>query len=738
MTSEPSLSPLLEVTDLVIDFPTEAGPLRAVDGITFSVAAGETVGLVGESGSGKSVTALSLMRMLSPRAQILRGSIKYLGRDLTSMTEDELRHLRGKELALVSQDPMTSLNPILTVRRQVEEVITAHARLSRRETRRRAEEVLATVGIDVGRIDDHPHHFSGGMRQRVTIAIAIANRPKLLIADEPTTALDVTIQAQILELLRQLNDRLGTAIILISHDLGVVAEVCARVLVMYAGQVLEDAPVELLFRQPQHPYTLGLLRSRPQLDGDRSQRLPTIEGRHPDPWQRPDGCPFHPRCGLELETACTTIRPNRMAVAFEHSTACWVVQHRGVAALGVLAAPVGHAADDPGDAPSSRPSSVPALRPAPAPSPETDTGIDTDTLVELRKLTKHFPLRRTLPWGAKRVVRAVDGVDLSIRRGMALGLVGESGCGKSTLARVLIGIQAPTSGELIFDGVDITRARPSDQRLLRRQMQMIFQDPYASLDPRMKVGDTVAEPLAVHALASGQARSDRVAALLDLVGLSPELSTRYPHELSGGQRQRVGIARALAVEPVFIVCDEPLSSLDVSIQAQIVNLLQDLRRRLHLTYLLVAHDLAVVRHMTQTIAVMYLGRIVEVGDSDSLCRFPLHPYTAALLASVPQPGRRRSGPLLSGDLPSPIELPSGCRFRSRCPIGPLHQPERTICAEVEPPLKETRPGRLSACHFAGELIADEQISGGSLGETDEQRPMNDVWAGPDDQAAFRP
>lgn len=681
---EPVAIPLLEVLDLVVEFPSDVGTVRAVDGVTFSVAAGETVGLVGESGSGKSVTALSLMRMLSPGARILSGSIRFQGRNVSAMSEVELRRLRGCEFSLVSQDPMTSLNPVLTVRRQVEEVISAHARLGRKEVRRRAEEALRLVGIDLTRIDDYPHRFSGGMRQRVTIAIAVANHPKLIIADEPTTALDVTIQAQILELLRELNKDLGAALILITHDLGVVAEVCDRVLVMYAGQLLEEAPVEALFRQPCHPYTAGLLQSMPHLKSDRNQRLVAIEGRHPDSWQRPTGCLFHPRCSLVLEPRCLDIRPTMMEVAPHHSSACWLVQSQGVSAV---------------DGQARITEAVPAHR-----APERNV-LDTP-LLEIRQLTKHFPVAKRLPWGPTQVVHAVDRVDLAVSRGGTLGLVGESGCGKSTLARVVLGIHAATSGSIIYDQQDITEVSPGERRALRRRMQMIFQDPYASLDPRVTVGGIVGEPLDIHGLAKGSHRAERVAELFELVGLSPQLRTRYPHELSGGQRQRIGIARALGVEPELIVCDEPLSSLDVSIQAQIVNLLQDLRGRVGLTYLLVAHDLAVVHHMSDTIAVMYLGRIVEVGDSDAVCARPLHPYTASLLSSSPQPGNRRTIPVLTGDLPSPITPPSGCRFRSRCPIGPLHNRARTICLEVEPELTEYRPGRFAACHFAGETEID--------------------------------
>lgn len=678
--SDGTASPLVQVTDLAIQFPTPYGIVSAVDGIEFAVRPGETLGLVGESGSGKSVTALALLGMLSPGAVVARGSIRFLGQDVLTMPDGDLRHLRGNDISAVFQDPMTSLNPVITVREQVEEVIRAHAQLPRKEVRRRAEEALRTAGMQISQIDDYPHRFSGGMRQRVTIAIAIANRPKLIVADEPTTALDVTIQAQVLRLLSELNRTLGTAVILISHNLGVVAEVCQRVLVMYAGQIMEQGPIDRIFKAPEHPYTLGLIQCMPRLTDDRRHALTAIDGRPPELSQMPPGCPFNPRCPVRVDR-CSGERPPKLELAPGHSTACWVAQEHGLARVASDSTP-----------------RIGLLESLPRPAL-------SGNLVELQQLTKHFPVKRQAPWGPVKVVHAIDGVDLEVLPGTTMGLVGESGCGKSTLARVLLGAYPATSGRILFQGCDITRATPDERRLLRRKMQMIFQDPYSSLDPRMTVAEIVGEPLLVHGIARGRAKTARVRELLEVVGLSPYFETRYPHEFSGGQRQRIGIARALAVQPPLVVCDEPLSALDVSVQAQIVNLLRDLQRQFDLTYLLISHDLAVVRHMSEAIAVMYLGQIVERGASEEICARPLHPYTVSLLAAVPEPARRSSSAVALGDLPSLVEPPGGCRFHTRCQFGPLHHPERSICREVQPELKEYAPSRFVACHFTHEMAS---------------------------------
>ena len=654
-----------------------------MDGVSFQVAAGETVGIVGESGSGKSVTAASILRMVTPPGRIVGGSITYRGRDVLAMSEPEVRKLRGDAISMIFQDPMSSLNPVLRIQTQLVEALDAHEKYGGGKARPRAIQMLRKVDIPSPetRIRDYPHQFSGGMRQRAMIAMGLGNDPGLLIADEPTTALDVTIQAQILEVLRKLNREFGTAVVLITHNMGIVAELCRRVIVMYAGQMVEEGPVAQVFARPDHPYTEGLLRSVPRLDSVRHGRLYSIEGQPPQPGEQPSGCPFHPRCAYLIER-CASQRPPLAELSSGHRSACWVTQAGG--ALG--AAPEGA---------TTRGRQV------------SDVAADGAPLLQVRGLVKQFEMgggvlrRRT-------TVHAVDGVDLHVGAGETLGLVGESGCGKSTLGRVVLGVYPPTAGSVRFDGADIDSA---DQSHLRRYAQMIFQDPFGSLNPRLTVEQMISEPLSVHGIARGTAVRTRVGELLEMVGLSRRHATRYPHEFSGGQRQRIGIARALAAGPKLLVADEPISALDVSIQAQIINLLQDLQAELGLSYLFIAHDLAVVRHLSDRVAVMYLGKIVESAPTAELFANLLHPYTRSLISAVPvpdpRPQARPARIVLQGDLPSPTAPPRGCRFHTRCPIGPLANPERRICIEQEPPLDPHRPGHLAACHFAGEASAIE-------------------------------
>ncbi len=689
-------TPLLDVRDLSVTF----GAVTAVDGLSVQVRSGEMVGIVGESGSGKSVTAASILRMLTPPGRVVSGSISYAGRDVLAMGEAEVRELRGSAISMVFQDPMSSLNPVLRVQTQLVEALQAHGKFDGAKAQPRAVEMLRRVGIPSPetRIRDYPHQFSGGMRQRTMIAMGLGNDPGLLIADEPTTALDVTIQAQVLEVLRRLNQELGTAIVLITHNMGIVAELCQRVVVMYAGQVVEEGPVDQIFAHPDHPYTEGLLRSVPRLDSSRHGRLYSIEGQPPQPGSVPAGCPFHPRCAYRIER-CASERPPLAELSNIHLSACWVTQ----AGLELNAAPAGKPAEANPD----------AQRPSASAAP----------LLQVRGLVKHFQVGGGLLRRAE-TVHAVDGVDLEVGAGETLGLVGESGCGKSTLGRVVLGVYPPTAGSVFFDGVEVGRG---DQSMLRSQAQMIFQDPFGSLNPRLTVGQMVAEPLQVHGLARGAAATERVAELLEMVGLSRRHAGRYPHEFSGGQRQRIGIARALAAGPKLLVADEPVSALDVSIQAQIINLLQDLQDRLGLSYLFIAHDLAVVRHLSDRVAVMYLGKVVETAPTEALFAKPLHPYTLSLISAAPvadlKPASRPPRIVLQGDLPSPVRPPQGCRFHTRCPIGPIAHPERTICIEQEPQLSwslsqpigrrldggpsstaGTNGERAVACHFAGEAV----------------------------------
>ena len=667
--------PLLQVTDLRTWFFTDAGVVRAVDGVSFTLNRGETLGIVGESGSGKSVAAKSIMNLLEEPARIVAGSIRFRGKEITALTEEQLREIRGAEISMVFQDPMTSLNPVLRISRQLIETMTAHDRFKPEAARTRAASLLGRMGIpQPGRVlDSWPHQFSGGMRQRVMLAMGFANEPSLILADEPTTALDVTIQAQILDLLRALNEDLGTAVILISHDLGVIATICSRVLVMYAGEVVEEGHPKDLLTDPRHPYTWALLHAAPRMEDavSHDRRLATIEGQPPDARAWPDGCRFRARCPFAID-ACIQ-HPELLPIGTDRSARCWVTQ-----------------GGEPLRPPAARVVTT-SLRQDASPTP----------LLQVRGLVKHFQLPRENFLEPHRVLRAVDGVDLEVFPGETVGLVGESGCGKSTIARLLMRLDEPTAGRILFDGRDITHASQSVIRPLRRRMQMIFQDPYASLNPRMTVNEILAGPLRLHGLAhSAAAARERVGELLNLVGLPPEAAARFPHEFSGGQRQRISIARALAVEPVFIVGDEPISALDVNIQAQIINLMIGLQERLRLTYLFIAHDLAVVRHISDRIVVLYLGRVVETAPAAALFRQPLHPYTVSLISAVPtlDANATKQRIVLRGEVPSPLNPPSGCHFRTRCPAAT----ER--CAAETPELAELAPGHRVACHFPGSVL----------------------------------
>ena len=656
--------PVLQVEDLRTAFLTDAGPVHAVDGVSFTVAPGETLGIVGESGSGKSVTALSLMRLLEEPARILGGSVRFQGRDVLAMGPEELRQLRGNNMAMVFQDPMTGLNPVLRILRQLTEHQVAHGRAPA-PSKDRAIGLLRRMDVASPEraAASFPHQFSGGMRQRVMLAMGFANDPVLLIADEPTTALDVTIQAGILDLLRELNRDFGTAIVLISHDLGVIGTVCRKVIVMYAGEVVEEAATKAALSDPRHPYTWALVNAVPRME-DTGGKLASIDGAPPDPLNMPKGCRFTPRCPFKI-AKCETDHPPLIQVAPGRTARCWVT------ADGRRLPP----------------------RPAPAEAGPAAAANTDKVLLEVRGLVKHFALPRDTIFGPRRIVHAVNGVDLDLRRGETLGIVGESGCGKSTLARVITRLYAPTAGTVRFDGIEIGQATAAALRPMRRRLQMVFQDPYASLNPRMRVGDILAEPLVAHGLArAGSAARARVKELLELVGLTPSWAERYPHQFSGGQRQRISIARALALEPDLIVADEPVSALDVNIQAQVLNLMIDLQQRLGLTYLFIAHDLAVVRHLCDRVAVLYLGKVMESGPARALFDDPMHPYTAALVSAVPHPGGQRIP--LRGEPPGTLSLPSGCPFRTRCPGA---QP---VC-KTPPPLAEVGPGRLAACHFPG-------------------------------------
>ncbi|MEI7805004.1 MAG: ABC transporter ATP-binding protein [Hyphomicrobiales bacterium] len=664
----PDTEPLLVVDNLHTQFNTSRGIVRAVEGVSFTVKRGEVLAIVGESGSGKSVTALSIMRLL-PRqsARIPEGRIIFDGRSLLDLSDEQMREIRGRGIAMIFQEPMTSLNPILTIGLQITEPLKIHLGMSDEQARARAVELMGLVGIPdpEGRLDQYPHQFSGGMRQRVMIAIGLACNPKLIIADEPTTALDVTIQAQILELMKDLSRKLNIALIIITHNLGVVARYADRVIVMYAARVAEQGSADAVFHKPRHPYSMGLLRSVPRLDRPRGAKLETIEGLPPNLALAPPGCRFAPRCPYKI-AVCEQEPP-----LFPTDTGGFSRCHRHAE---IAAGKITWAAAE-GKAVNTVATSV-------------------EPLLSVRNLSKHFSVGGRLHKGG--VVRAVEDVSFDILPGETLGLVGESGCGKTTVGRLILHLEKPTSGSIRLAGIDLANATAADLKTMRRKVQVIFQDPYSSLNPRMTVGQIIGEPLHVYDIVPDRTKDTaRIAELLEQVGLRREMAERYPHQLSGGQRQRVGIARALAMEPSFIVCDEAVSALDVSIQGQIINLLEELQRKYGLAYLFIAHDLAVVRHISMRVVVMYFGRIMEVADRDTLYREPLHPYTKVLLDAAPVPDptieKGREPRLIKGELPSHLAPPAGCVFNTRCPMATQE------CREVVPPLEQKKSGHYAAC-----------------------------------------
>lgn len=664
--------PLLVVSGLHTQIKLRRSTVHAVDGVDLTLSAGETLGLVGESGCGKSMTACSIMGLLPPGGSIVSGSIRFEGRELVGLAQ-ELEDVRGNDIAMVFQDPLSSLNPTMTIGNQIVEGIRLHRSVSHHDARLRAIEVLDLVGIAGARnrLGDYPHQFSGGMRQRVMIAMALACEPKVLIADEPTTALDVTIQAQILDLIDRLRRDLGTAVILVTHDLGVIAGRADRVAVMYAGKVVETSDTDTLFIGRQHRYTEALLQALPETAVERRQRLISIPGLPPDLTNPPQGCRFAPRCRFAQDD-CRVIDPDLVTVAPGHAHACL---H-----------PVGAGE---------------SLRTQPLAPEQPETA--PLELLDVRGLTKDFPLGGSSFRRRRGAVSAVSEVSFSVPAGRTLGVVGESGCGKSTTGRLIVGLERPTAGTVTWRGQDTSTMRRHERAKLHRDISFMFQDPYSSLDPRMSVGSLLAEPLQIQRIGDRPQRAARVRELLDLVGLPESALRRFPHEFSGGQRQRIGLARAIALEPSLVVADEPVSALDVSIQAQVLNTMRDLQDRLGLSYVVISHDLAVIRYLADQVAVMYLGVLVELGSSQDVVGRPLHPYTQALVDAVPvaDPVREhtRQTVTIRGELPSAVNPPSGCRFRTRCPLA------QDICAEVRPPLRELREGQWAACHFPLGLVS---------------------------------
>lgn len=606
------MSSLLEVADLAVTFPTDGVPVTAVRGISYHVNPGEVVAMVGESGSGKSAAAMAVMGLL-PEYATVSGSVRLQGTELLGLGDDGMSRFRGKSIGMVFQDPMSALTPVYTVGDQIAEAVRVHQHdVGKRAARERAVELLELVGITqpAQRARAFPHELSGGERQRVVIAMAIANDPDLLICDEPTTALDVTVQAQILEVLKKARDVTGAGVLIITHDLGVVAEFADRALVMYAGRVVESAGVSDLYRDRQMPYTIGLLGSVPRLDAPQGTRLVPIPGAPPSLAGLEPGCPFAPRCPLAIDE-CRTAEPELIEVEPDHRAACI----RTEKAAGRSAAEI---------------YDVDTEQVVAAPDDSTVV-VRVRDLVKTYPLTKGVVLRRTVG-----EVRAVDGVSFELQQGRTVGIVGESGSGKSTTLNQILELTAPQSGSIEVLGTDVSTLRTGSRRSLRRNIQAVFQDPVASLDPRLPVSELLAESLR----ANGFSRNDsnaRVAELLDIVGLRHADANRYPAEFSGGQKQRIGIARALALQPQILALDEPVSALDVSIQAGIINLLLDLQDQFSLSYLFVSHDLSVVKHLAHQVVVMFRGAVVEQGDSEQVFNNPQHEYTRRLLAAVPQP-----------------------------------------------------------------------------------------------------
>ncbi len=637
---------LLRVTDLQTRFGHGEREVRAVDGVSFEIRRGETFALLGESGCGKSMTSLSIMQLLpQPAGRIAGGSVLFDGQELLTLPEAEMRKVRGAKIAMIFQEPMTSLNPVLTVGQQIIETLYCHKQLRGRAARQRAIELLDAVGIPAPqqRIDDYPHQLSGGMKQRVMIAIALAGEPDLLIADEPTTALDVTIQAQVLQLLKQLQRDTGMAILLITHDLGVVAEVADRVAVMYAGQIVEQATREQFFAAPQHPYSCKLFESLPDIS-KRDQPLAVIHGSVPSLAQQFTACRFESRCDYRW-SLCREQIPAWLPCGDEHNVRC-------------------HRADP--ELLARWPQQTVAAQLA---AGAHKTPVVATALLKVTGLKVHFPQQKGLLGGGG-CLYAVDGIDIEIPRGRTVALVGESGCGKTTAGKAILQLNRPTAGQVLFEGDELTSLSRAELRTRRRDFQIIFQDAYSSMNPRMRIGDIVEEGMVAQGLGGDkEARHARVDQLLEQVGLSPTIRNRYPHEFSGGQRQRICIARALALNPKLIVCDEPTSALDVSVQAQILNLLKELQDELGISYLFITHNISVVAYLAHQVQVMYLGRIVEQGPVAEVLQNPLHPYTQALLAAVPtiDMSSHRQVVRLEGDLPSPLNPPQGCYFHPRCP-----------------------------------------------------------------------
>ena len=670
--------PVLAIKHLAVSYRTRRREVQAVRDVSFEIYEGQNLGLVGESGCGKSTVAYSVVNFLGPNGRVSGGQILFKGQDLRGRPESELRRLRGAEISMVYQEPMSALNPTMRIEDQLAEALIAHRGLSKAEARRECLEALRRVYMpDVeGVMRRYPHQLSGGQQQRVLIAMAMLNSPKLLIMDEPTTALDVTVEAAVLDLVAELKERYHTATLYISHNLGVVARISDQVAVMYAGEVVEYAPTVEIFQRPIHPYTAGLMRCLPDVDAPKgTHQLVPIPGQVPRPDCIPPGCVFAPRCEYRC-AECDELRPQLEEVEPGH----WVRCLRAAEAL---------------------PLATPPRR-----SAEGAPAAETETVLEAQRVKVYYSLPFQTLGGIvglekRRYVHAVDDVSLAVRRGRTLGIVGESGCGKSTLARAIVGLEPLREGRLEFLGVDISQPLRKRSLASVRQLQMVFQDPNGVLNPSYCVGDQIAASLRRFKVVRGDDVYGEVVRLLNAVKLNEEYYYRLPRQLSGGEKQRVGIARAIASNPAMVVCDEPVSALDVSVQAAVLTLLQEIQQQYRTTMILISHDLSTVRFFSDDVAVMYLGRIVECGPCEAIYAPPNHPYTAALLAAVPRPDPTLAAKhiRLGGLVPSAVNPPSGCRFHTRCPFK-----MGAICEQEEPPARDMGRGHVIWCHLPLERL----------------------------------
>jgi peptide/nickel transport system ATP-binding protein len=671
--------PILQIKNLSVSFPSESGRVEAVRNVSLDVYPGEILGIVGESGSGKSVMSLSTIGLLPDAAQI-SGQIIFEGKNLLDLNDLQMSKHRGRDIAMIFQDPLSALNPVQTVGNQLAEALLIHQDISHEAAIKRAGELLEEMKIPkpYERVNSYPHEFSGGMRQRVMIALAIANAPKIILADEPSTALDVTVQAQVLELLKRASVLTGASVLIVTHDMGVVAGIADRIAIMYGGKIVEDGPVTEVFENPGMPYTIGLIRSIPRVDSRQKIRLASIAGSPPSPVNLPPGCAFGPRCPAH-SSICDQKIPELEPLNKDQRVAC-------------------NRKDDIAGLVSSG-----NLYPV-EPIVEIKKSQSRNVILEVKNLKKTFPLLKGQIL-RRRVgsVYAVDEISFSLVEGECLAIVGESGCGKTTTLLEIMNLLAPESGRIVIFGKDTAELSKSEKLAMRKDLQIVFQDPFASLDPRLPIGEAIMEPMGVFDISKAD-QEKRMQELLSLVGLNPLHANSFPSEFSGGQRQRIAIARAMALNPKILILDEPVSALDVSVRAGVLNLLSDLQKKLGLSYIFISHDLSVVQHVADYVAVMYLGSIVESGPVNEVFNSPSHPYTQSLLSAVPVPDPKvekfRKRIILEGDLPSPINPPSGCRFHTRCHVKQQKSPEdQAKCVSERPTLQPKRSSEV-ACHYS--------------------------------------